>query len=121
MRTIEQEISALVEVANRRRSISFLLTGWDRLFVLRVGDYEIGIESSGGRARVVVPPPRQGDVWFGLSERTLDLLISGRLSPFTARVSGRLQSKGPVADILRFASVFTACVRQRRVLDLVVG
>ncbi len=115
MRTVEQEISALVEIANHTRSISFLLAGWDRLYVLRVGDYEIGIESAGGRASLITGPLRRGDVLFGLSERTLDLLISGQLSPFTARLSGRLQSEGPVVDILRFASIFTACLQQQRV------
>ncbi|MFN0169237.1 MAG: SCP2 sterol-binding domain-containing protein [Bryobacteraceae bacterium] len=112
--TVTDKVVSLVETANGVPAIARMMRGWDRSFTLSVDGEEITIVTSGGRARVLTNPPRKAGVWFGLTERTLDMLIAKRLSPFTAKLSGRLRSAGNIADILRFASVFTACLQQSR-------
>lgn len=112
--TITGKVASIVEVANRHPPITRMLQGWDRSFSLTVDGEEIGIVSSGGIATVRANAPRNGAVWFGLTGQTLDLLIAGRLSPLTAKLTGRLHSAGSTADILRFAYIFSACLQQRR-------
>ena len=114
MTRVQSKVSALVETANRAPAIARMLRGWNRSFALSVDQHQIGIVAFGGQAAVVPNPPSKADVWFGLSEQTLDRLIAGRLSPLTAKLSGQLPSRGNLADILRFAAIFTACLQQRR-------
>ena len=112
--SILDKVTSIVDIANRTPSIARQLQGWDRVFVITVDGQHVSIATSGGSARVQASASRQGQVWFGLSERTLDLLIAGRLSPLTAKLSGRLNSDGSITDILRFANIFSACLRHLR-------
>jgi hypothetical protein len=113
--TVKDKVSSLVETANRVPTIASMFRGWDRLIALRVDGEEIGIATSQGQAKVLMNPPHTGGgLWFGLTQRTLDMLMGGRLSLRTAKLSGRLQSAGNTADILRFASIFTACLKQQQ-------
>ncbi len=115
--TITGKVASLVEIANRHPPIARMLRGWDRTFSLTVDGEEISIVSSGGKATVRANAPREGTVWFGLTEKTLDMLIAGRLSPVTAKLTGRLQSAGRTSDILRFAFIFSACLQQQRTVN----
>ena len=111
---ILEKVRSVVAIANRTPSIAQQLRGWERTFLLAIEDERIVIDTSAGFASVDAKLPRAEDVSFAMSERTLDLLIAGRLSPLTAKLTGRLRSSGNLPDILRFASVFTACLRQQR-------
>ena len=115
--TVTRKVVSLVEIANRHPPIARMLRGWDRTFSLTVDGEEISIVSSGGKATVRTNAPRNGTVWFGLTEQTLDMLITGRLSPVTAKLTGRLQSAGRTSDILRFAFIFSACLQQQRAVN----
>ena len=112
--TVRGKVSPLVAIANRFPGIASMMRGWDRSIALSVDGQEIVIVTSGGHAEVLNNSPRRGDVCFWLTEPTLDMLIAGRLSLLTAKLSGRLRSEGNIADILRFASIFTACLQQQR-------
>ena len=111
--TPAQKVLPLVEIANSVPAISWMLRGWDGSFALNVDGEHIFIVSSAGQAKVLSSPPPKTAVSFGLTERTLDLLIAGKLSPLTAKLSGRLSSTGPTAEILRFAAIFTACLKRQ--------
>lgn len=112
--TVSQKVFPLVEIANRDLAIAWMLRGWDGSFALNVDGEYVFIVASGGQAKVLSKPPQTVGVRFTLTERTLDLLIAGRLSPLIAKLSGRLGSTGPTAEILRFAAVFTACLQRAR-------
>ena len=114
--SIPEKVSSIVAVANRSPSIARMLPGWDRSFALTVDGRKLGIITSAGVATVLPTAPDREHVWFGLSERTLDLMIAGRLSPIGAKLTGRLRSSGNLLDIVRFATIFTACLEasQRR-------
>ena len=111
--SITEKVSSVVAVANRTPAIARMLPGWDRSFALTVDSRKLGIVTTKGVALVLPDAPASEHVWFGMSERTLDLMIAGRLSPVSAKLTGRLRSTGGLVDILRFASIFTACLQQR--------
>ncbi len=114
-RTVAQKVFPLVEIANSVPPISFMLRGRDRSFGLNVDGEQLFIVTTGGYAQVLLSsPPQRPQVSFGLTEQTLDLLIAGRISPLTAKLTGRLNSTGPTADILLFAAVVTACLKRLR-------
>jgi hypothetical protein len=110
---IREKIAPLVTAANEAMPIAWMLRGWDRTVVIAVDGHPAVIVTSGGQARVAETTGR-ADLRFSLTEKTLDLLIAGRLSPLTAKLTGRLDSAGSLPDILRFASIFTACLDRRR-------
>ncbi len=112
--SITEKVSSVVAVANRTPSIAQMLPGWDRSFALTVDGCKLGIVTAKGVAGVLPDPPAKEHVWFGLSERTLDLIIAGRLSPIGAKLTGRLRSSGGLVDIIRFATIFSACLERQR-------
>ncbi len=99
--------------ANRNPAIARMLPGWDRSFALTVDGRKLGIVTANGVVVVPAGVPARGHVWFGLSERTLHLMMAGRLSPLSAKLTGRLRSSGNLADIIRFAIIFSTCLQQR--------
>ena len=111
--SITEKVSSVVAVANRTPAIARMLPGWDRSFALTIDGLKLGIVTANGEAVVISDAPSRENVWFGMSECTLDLMIAGRLSPVGAKLTGRLRSSGSLVDIIRFANIFTACLQRR--------
>ena len=107
------KVGLLVEAANRSDAVGRMLRGWDRCVGLAIGPDRFHLRIDGGRASL---GPADGDASpaFDLDEGTLDRLMAGTLTPLDAKMQGLIRTSGSLIDVLRFASILSASVREAR-------
>jgi hypothetical protein len=106
------KVALLVEAANRSDSVGRMLRGWDRYVGLWIGPDRIHLQIEGGRASLGAPLAGEVGLSFELDESTLDRLMGGALTPLEAKMQGLIRTSGSLFDVLRFASILSASVKE---------
>jgi len=106
----EGKVSTIVEAANGN-AVRPMLRGWDKVVRLSLDRDTCDIVMSGGRAALRTAPEGKPDLSFTLSDKTLEALLAGEVTPLAAKMAGRIRSSGSIVDILRFASILSAAVK----------
>jgi hypothetical protein len=104
-------VHSIVQAANGDASVLRMLHGWDRKVALIIGSTTVGVVFNAGTAAVVQLAPEDANISFRLSEDTLELLATRRLTPLMGKMKGLIHSSGNTVDRLRFASILTASIR----------
>lgn len=107
----ECKVSTIVEAANGHDAVRPMLKGWNKIVRLSLDRQTCDIVMSGGRAALRTAPEGEADLSFALSDKTLDALLAGEVTPLAAKMAGKIRSSGSIVDILRFASILSAAVK----------
>lgn len=76
------------------------------------GENEITIAD--GQATLRTDSLGKADLSFTLNEETFDAIMAEKITPLAAKIQGKIKSSGNIMDILRFASILSASVKQLR-------
>ena len=109
MMNVLELVTAIVADANRRPALKLMAFAWNRTVGLDVEGDWVRIEIRAGRG-VVRPGPGPHHIAFSISRDTLNQMAAGTLTPLAARLAGRVQWSGPLADVVRFAGILTAAL-----------
>lgn len=109
---VTAKLLQIVETANTSETICRMMCGWNRIVHLSFDAAAHEIIITDGRATLRTEVSGKAELLFILDEKTLDDLLSQRMSPLTAKMQGRIKSSGNIIDILRFASILTTSIKE---------
>lgn len=109
--SVIKKVQTIVETANSSNTVRAMMRNWDKVVSLSFDQIKVEIHITGGKASLD-HYNANGDIFFTLKEATLDRLMREEITPLAAKMQGLIQSTGPIFDILRFASILTASIRE---------
>ena len=111
---VTAKVLRIVETANTSEKVRRMMKGWNRTVRISIDNTTHEITIAEGQATLRTNPLGKADLSFTFNEETFDALMAEKITPFAAKIQGKIKSSGNIMDILRFASILSASIKQLR-------